>query len=350
MQIQGLGSNLPPIQTTISNDHYSNINNNNNNSIPILENNTTNHNINTRSHNQKYNYDNSANSPLSPSSPISINNSNNNNNGGTNENNINSMSMEDYFIGSNSSLDNNHSHNNSNSNNSPRNNNNSSSNNKNNYKHQHNNNKTELTPTSFLHDSFQNPNNPNNYRSSSSNNTNNNQQQQYQQKQQQPHQQQQQTSSLSSNSFDILTSPSLSSSTVPIHLTSGITNVSLKPNDRELLQILEDIEKNFGNINESITNIIIRIKNFQSSSNQKIMLSHFSSDEQEKILAVAKPTYIELYKALNDTYKQRTEMLLSLSAFTNSSIEAKRFYEQLESKQELFLSLIQKLKSNCFIT
>jgi hypothetical protein len=115
---------------------------------------------------------------------------------------------------------------------------------------------------------------------------------------------------------------------------------------RALQQVLEQINKEFGECNEKIKQEIKKVTVLYTSNNQKILSNNFSVKEREHIYSLSKQNHMERYRNL---YKQFLDLHRERSTFAHSVYEEdpslKTVHEYLEGQQQALGSLLRKFNT-----
>ena len=124
------------------------------------------------------------------------------------------------------------------------------------------------------------------------------------------------SSSSSSSSFSSLSSlAGLSSLPTFSSSSSSPPLLHLPEKTRALQQVLEHIDKEFGECNERIKENIRQITILYTPSNQKILSTFFTPKERDSIYTIIRPNHMEMYQQL---YKLFLELHQQRNTLTNA--------------------------------
>lgn len=151
-----------------------------------------------------------------------------------------------------------------------------------------------------------------------------------------------------SSSSGITPTTKLAAPTPSILSSPTSTGIKLYISDktRSLHQVIEEIDKKFGDCNDKIKKHINQINILYIPTHQKILSNFFSSEERDNIYSLVRPTYVEmyqqLYKLLWEVHHQRGNLLTTMH---QNNPTLKNLYEYLEVKQQVLSDLLKKYKT-----
>lgn len=134
--------------------------------------------------------------------------------------------------------------------------------------------------------------------------------------------------------------PSLSSlgaTSPPLHLPEKT---------RALQQVLDQIDREFGECNEKIKEQIRQVTILYTSTNQKILSNSFTPKERDSIYTLTRPSNMEKYQQL---YKLFLELHRERNMLTNSVYQTdpslKSVHEYMEGRQQTLADLLRKYRT-----
>ena len=122
--------------------------------------------------------------------------------------------------------------------------------------------------------------------------------------------------------------------------------LQLPEKTRTLQNVLEQMDKEFGDCNESIKDQIRQITILYTPANQKILSTYFTPKERESIYSIIRPNHLEmyqqLYKLLVGLHRERTRLTMTIQE-NNPSF--KKLHEFFEGRQQTLADLLRKYKT-----
>ncbi len=125
--------------------------------------------------------------------------------------------------------------------------------------------------------------------------------------------------------------------------SASLGRMSVSDKMAALRQVVEEIEKNYGDCNEQVTKLIEQINILYTPSSQNILSTCYSKKERDRISSLSNPYYLEMYRQLchllEDVDRKRNHLA---STMYQKNPTMSQLYEFLESTDTMFSNLVKK--------